>query len=96
MPTCLSRFFVFSITHVEWPRSNPTVISLHRNGFNRGYCLGVMVRPSEGVWMVVLHMQHFCSWRGMQMKREEPHFNFGAGHENDLTNTCNMLVCLDL
>ena len=29
-------------------------------------------------------MQHLCSWRGMQMKSEEPHFKFGVGHQNDL------------
>jgi hypothetical protein len=71
-------------SHVAWPRSTPILISRHRNGFNRGYCLVVIERPSEGDWMVMLQMQHFCSLRGMRMKSQEPELKFGVGHQNDL------------
>ncbi len=45
---------------------------------------GVIGRDVAVVLMVLLHV--WCC-RGMQMKSEEPHFELGVGHPNDLEHT---------
>ena len=74
-------------THDIWPRSTPTAISRHKKGFSLSYCLDVIVRPSDGILMWCLQMQHVSCCRGMQGKTKERQFNSWSDAANDLKHT---------
>ena len=83
----LTLFFIYLrgvAAHLEWTRCVCLSYFFDTICFIVSSCMLLIGRPSPDEEMRLVQMQHFCSWRGIQMKSEEPHFKFGVGHENDL------------